>query len=1658
MPILSSTSQFFTLPFRRKKQRYTINPPDEQYNVIYLGNVLTVMAKGDNCVEKPLSLIWRAYCQRQRTDLHMQLEITRSGLKAETSQQGLTEYWAHRITHCSAPAEYPKVFCWIYKHDGKRLKPELRCHAVLCKKAAEPALISMRLNEFLKAALEEYKREKLAQQNARLSSSTGCPRRKLMLQTGSLNFRPPVSRSKSAPRLGSIDEEIEEEDQSDNESFCYREEPIGDTASYSGSDVSPGSSASSSKGASSLCSSDERPRRGRLDPDSVSDESGYHEDGQRRDELFYSDEELVIIEEQDLDEDTMKKPQRFQHQRAIEHELQDDGESRQVMAWRVLYALGLLLSAIDGTAFTQYYGVNLVPFGPDAGDMRVKDELLNAGQRIDLPLPFPFYGGLYNYTTISVNGYVSFGLVLDHGLGIDVGQMDTDWPKYPDAAMIGPYICKQQISNHLPGLKGGVFYRLLLRQSLFRNESDANAVFNGSSEFFQKSRLTACPETPNHYVRCNKRTDDQLDELMGWLQEGVAGAQMFRADAALVVTWFNTASAFATRSDVDVGQLSTYQMIWLTDMHARLSYVILNYNKLGFDVIDIRRNSRRGRCKALFNGGNHTGTVPVDPTAAYKNSPKSLAARSGVPHLARGRYMFRVDDVVRAGGCSNKTGGTFPMLIHPNIVSIFGETTVDVNAMCLDRAQDYILVTDQGENATCMVLNPSIARCSFANVSDWGMRTVYFYPRRGNPDYEGNFVGHIYFVPPTLDPQRLQIGNIYDWFKNPLPSDVMPISWYPRNFTNPDFNFRFDTGLGRISDEALYSVQLCLYVIGYKEFRDDEGKKRQPEHRIIARLGSYTNRNENDYRWRLQEERINLNQIEQWYMTDLERKNELFAYRIGYLKLAPIMNDDQQPPKQLPAGLVSHPIPLHWLWREDQQFLLFPGAEHEKARAEFVKQKAAEMCDSWYEEEAVQANFTADTEKKYEPCPCVERQAMADLGRFMPHPRCSKMFGDSTCTQPIGAGNCYISTQSYGSYAGLGNDENSKIAGQIAGESGQMCCYDVDGHLLQVNYQPTINGTSEVRHNSFPGLSTLNNDYMPNFLCCKLADFRCHKFFERRPSSECRGYREASYGEAIGAGVFNTIDNDKFVFNEPGVFTLLYIPKASTTPEVRIQARLERFPNRRVDFTQIGRRLGHADLVQPSKATVITGIAIEATDSARVHVLCRKDTRRFRYRTSVIVGNVMRYFDTMAILRFKGVLIYVNKTSQGQAEIYVVLERAQIGIRIRESFNMKFDRLRDFQESLGLLDIALSVPPQYVAKPDVENAREDGFQQTNLSKMAGLMRPFPNNTMGSQIHEDLQTEDVNSRQYWQHLIRNYRIPDSGEPGVGLDPYMAYSSVIPSENLFMPDSGVNWRFQVFPEATMMMHPIYRAADRFTSGNNRFHPISGTELLVILNQCRDMELYTNSRLQYQLRSLLHDYGISVCPDNSSEVVANCGDNWACLYNYVMLNSKSIGQASKEAWDSHIALRQPVVSQYCPRGWVHNNDTDACYYAQNQTPADPAVRYTQEQAESLCQTMGAHLVSIHDEDEDTFIRELIATNQNGMICDDWQVILGASCSNSTTLTWTDDSSFNFDLTNGTCSETYTMGNDTQYAADFESRWNPWDSTSAFTRFVCKKSANYI
>ncbi|XP_043229065.1 protein FAM43A-like [Amphibalanus amphitrite] len=194
-----------------KKRTITITEEDPTFKTVYLGNTVTQWAKGAGSVDKPLATLWRNYCQSTKPDIEMRVTVAVSGLKATTREHGLTEYWSHRITYAFAHPSYPKVFCWVYRHEGRKMKPELRCHAVLCSSETKARLMQRLLTERLHQALVEFRKEKQLRQNARLSVVSvlypAAPRRKVVLTNGGANYRPPLERSKSAPKLGSIEED-----------------------------------------------------------------------------------------------------------------------------------------------------------------------------------------------------------------------------------------------------------------------------------------------------------------------------------------------------------------------------------------------------------------------------------------------------------------------------------------------------------------------------------------------------------------------------------------------------------------------------------------------------------------------------------------------------------------------------------------------------------------------------------------------------------------------------------------------------------------------------------------------------------------------------------------------------------------------------------------------------------------------------------------------------------------------------------------------------------------------------------------------------------------------------------------------------------------------------------------------------------------------------------------------------------------------------------------------------------------------------------------------------------------------------------------------------------------------------------------------------------
>ena len=195
-------------------------------------------------MEKPLSTLWKNYTGSSKPDVQMKVTVTQAGLKAVTKEHGLTEYWSHRITYCAAPASFPRIFCWVYRHEGRKLKQELRCHAVLCPKEAVARRMASQLKAKLAQSLSEFKRDKVCRQNARLSlansvyENPSLPRRKILLSTGSHNYKPPLERSKSAPKLMVIEECVEEGDE-DCDRLCKEamvlnrlDEAVGEEGDY----------------------------------------------------------------------------------------------------------------------------------------------------------------------------------------------------------------------------------------------------------------------------------------------------------------------------------------------------------------------------------------------------------------------------------------------------------------------------------------------------------------------------------------------------------------------------------------------------------------------------------------------------------------------------------------------------------------------------------------------------------------------------------------------------------------------------------------------------------------------------------------------------------------------------------------------------------------------------------------------------------------------------------------------------------------------------------------------------------------------------------------------------------------------------------------------------------------------------------------------------------------------------------------------------------------------------------------------------------------------------------------------------------------------------------------------------------------------------------
>lgn len=216
--------------FKSKRKKLSISSEDPTYTVLYLGNATTIQSKGEGCTDAAVSKIWNK-SEMGKSATRMRLTVSAQGVRMvhtdEKARRPGHLYLLHRITYCVADPRLPRVFAWIYRHEMKHKAVMLRCHAVLVSRPEKAKAMALLLYQTSATALAEFKRLKRRddarhqqQQLIGEQSIPLVPLRKLL--NGQCCYKPPVERSRSAPKLGSITEDLlgeeaEEEQECDDE-------------------------------------------------------------------------------------------------------------------------------------------------------------------------------------------------------------------------------------------------------------------------------------------------------------------------------------------------------------------------------------------------------------------------------------------------------------------------------------------------------------------------------------------------------------------------------------------------------------------------------------------------------------------------------------------------------------------------------------------------------------------------------------------------------------------------------------------------------------------------------------------------------------------------------------------------------------------------------------------------------------------------------------------------------------------------------------------------------------------------------------------------------------------------------------------------------------------------------------------------------------------------------------------------------------------------------------------------------------------------------------------------------------------------------------------------------------------------------------------------
>ncbi|KAG6459737.1 hypothetical protein O3G_MSEX011577 [Manduca sexta] len=265
----------------------------------------------------------------------------------------------------------------------------------------------------------------------------------------------------------------------------------------------------------------------------------------------------------------------------------------------------------------------------------------------------PFFGFRFNYTRLSMNGYIYFSDPPDH-YTYPLSFPVRDWPNVNDPSFIGIFFSKCRIGNMRPEdpdqRRPGVYFRL---------DRDLQT-----------------------------RTDQlgvEMRERVTWdIREGVIGSETFFPKHVITITWKNM--SFAGGIDNSLFMTNTFQMVLATD--EVFTYAIFNYLEINWSS-----HTEAGGDTTTGEGGvpAYIGFNAGNGTRSYEYKPYSQASvlrdltgrgwANGFP----GRHIFRIDENILMGTCNKDIdGANLPLMFAPESGNMLGGTVVNITGPCFN--------------------------------------------------------------------------------------------------------------------------------------------------------------------------------------------------------------------------------------------------------------------------------------------------------------------------------------------------------------------------------------------------------------------------------------------------------------------------------------------------------------------------------------------------------------------------------------------------------------------------------------------------------------------------------------------------------------------------------------------------------------------------------------------------------------------------------------------------------------------------------------------------------------------------------------------------------------------------------------------------------------